>query len=317
MAENQAPRIVSSSESPAPPGWSTACVFLEALKRTRNQLPSGHEPGSPNNHRIRIGIAAQGRCGQSGRVAFAIGDIAAPIASGSYITKGMIVAPCSVRTMSEIATGVTSTLLTRAADVMLKKTQPLTWCFWYARRRYIWGSCSSLVTWAEWGAVILPPVPAFYAAPRTLENLVGITRLVARSIFSGMIGRSSSVGAKAAPAPGKSEMTGEVTAPDEVALRAKLAELTQEHRDLDAAIDALIGTRDMLQLTRLKKRKLQLKDQITKKSQPAIAGYYRLEPRLRYSGVVSGRCAFAHTSPRRRGPWRSRPCRRVFNSKAP
>ena len=59
-------------------------------------------------------------------------------------------------------------------------------------------------------------------------------------------------------------MTGEVTAPDEVALRAKLAELTQEHRDLDAAIDALIGTRDMLQLTRLKKRKLQLKDQITK-----------------------------------------------------
>jgi hypothetical protein len=59
-------------------------------------------------------------------------------------------------------------------------------------------------------------------------------------------------------------MTGEVTAPDEVALRAKLAELTQEHRDLDAAIDALIGTRDMLQLTRLKKRKLQLKDQIAK-----------------------------------------------------
>jgi hypothetical protein len=59
-------------------------------------------------------------------------------------------------------------------------------------------------------------------------------------------------------------MAGEVTAPDEVALRAKLAELTQEHRDLDAAIDALIGTRDMLQLTRLKKRKLQLKDQITK-----------------------------------------------------
>ena len=59
-------------------------------------------------------------------------------------------------------------------------------------------------------------------------------------------------------------MTSEVTAPEQVALRAKLAELTQEHRDLDAAIEALLGTHDMLQLTRLKKRKLQLKDQITK-----------------------------------------------------
>ena len=56
----------------------------------------------------------------------------------------------------------------------------------------------------------------------------------------------------------------EVTNPDQVALRAKLAELTQEHRDLDAAIHALIGTHDMLQLTRLKKKKLQLKDQIAK-----------------------------------------------------
>jgi len=56
----------------------------------------------------------------------------------------------------------------------------------------------------------------------------------------------------------------EVTNPDQVALRAQLAELVQEHRDLDAAIDALMGTHDMLQVTRLKKRKLQLKDQIAK-----------------------------------------------------
>ena len=57
-------------------------------------------------------------------------------------------------------------------------------------------------------------------------------------------------------------MTGSVTKPDEVALRAKLAELMQEHRDLDAAIDALSEAHDQLQLSRLKKRKLQLKDQI-------------------------------------------------------
>ena len=59
-------------------------------------------------------------------------------------------------------------------------------------------------------------------------------------------------------------MASEVTRPDEVGLRAKLAELMQEHRDLDAAIEALRGSPDQLQLTRLKKRKLQLKDQITK-----------------------------------------------------
>jgi len=60
-------------------------------------------------------------------------------------------------------------------------------------------------------------------------------------------------------------MSGEVTKPDEVEARAKLAQLTQEHRDLDSAIDAIIanGGRDQLQLTRLKKRKLQLKDQIS------------------------------------------------------
>ena len=59
-------------------------------------------------------------------------------------------------------------------------------------------------------------------------------------------------------------MTGEVTEPDEVALRARLAELVQDHRDLDTAIAALSVSRDQLQLTRLKKRKLQLKDQIAR-----------------------------------------------------
>ena len=59
-------------------------------------------------------------------------------------------------------------------------------------------------------------------------------------------------------------MASEVTRPDEVGLRAKLAELMQEHRDLDAAIDALRGSPDQLQITRLKKRKLQLKDEISK-----------------------------------------------------
>jgi flavin prenyltransferase len=101
---------------------------------------------------------------------YAIGDIAAPIASGSFKTKGMIVAPCSVRTMSEIATGVTSSLLTRAADVTLKERRPL---ILVVRETPLHlGHLRTLVSLAEMGAIILPPVPAFYAAPHTISDIV-------------------------------------------------------------------------------------------------------------------------------------------------
>ena len=99
-----------------------------------------------------------------------IGDIAAPIASGSFKTAGMIVAPCSVRTMSEIATGVTTRLLTRAADVMLKERRPLV--LMVRETPLHLGHLRNLTALAEMGAIILPPVPAFYAAPRTLADLV-------------------------------------------------------------------------------------------------------------------------------------------------
>jgi len=102
--------------------------------------------------------------------AYAIGDIAAPIASGSFKTKGMIVAPCSVRTMSEIATGVTSSLLTRAGDVTLKERRPL---ILVVRETPLHlGHLRTLTALAEMGAVILPPVPAFYAAPHTISDIV-------------------------------------------------------------------------------------------------------------------------------------------------
>jgi len=101
---------------------------------------------------------------------YAIGDIAAPIASGSFKTKGMFVAPCSVRTMSEIATGVTTSLLTRAADVMLKERRPLV--LMVRETPLHLGHLRSMTALAEMGAIILPPVPAFYAEPRTLSDLV-------------------------------------------------------------------------------------------------------------------------------------------------
>jgi 4-hydroxy-3-polyprenylbenzoate decarboxylase len=102
--------------------------------------------------------------------AYAVNDIAAPIASGSFRTRGMIVAPCSVRTMSEIATGVTTNCLTRAADVMLKERRPL--ILMVRETPLHLGHLRTMTALAEMGAIILPPVPAFYAEPRTLRDLV-------------------------------------------------------------------------------------------------------------------------------------------------
>jgi 4-hydroxy-3-polyprenylbenzoate decarboxylase len=101
---------------------------------------------------------------------YAVTDIAAPIASGSFKTKGMIVAPCSVRTMSEIATGVTTSLLTRAADVMLKERRPLV--LMVRETPLHLGHLRTMTALAEMGAIILPPVPAFYAEPKSLSDLV-------------------------------------------------------------------------------------------------------------------------------------------------
>jgi 4-hydroxy-3-polyprenylbenzoate decarboxylase len=99
-----------------------------------------------------------------------VGDVGASIASGSFRTLGMIVAPCSVRTMSEIATGVTSSLLTRAADVVLKERRPLV--LMVRETPLHLGHLRTMTKLAEMGAVIAPPLPAFYAKPASLEEMV-------------------------------------------------------------------------------------------------------------------------------------------------
>jgi len=98
------------------------------------------------------------------------GDVGAPIASGSFPTRGMIVAPCSVRTMSEIATGVTSSLMSRAADVTLKEGRRLV--LMVRETPLHLGHLRTLVQLAEMGAVICPPMPAFYAGPASVADLV-------------------------------------------------------------------------------------------------------------------------------------------------
>ncbi len=103
-------------------------------------------------------------------VAYRSGDVGAAIASGSFPTLGMLIAPCSVRTMSEIATGVTSSLLTRAADVTLKERRPLV--LMVRETPLHLGHLRTLVKLAEMGAVIAPPLPAFYAKPQSIAEMV-------------------------------------------------------------------------------------------------------------------------------------------------
>lgn len=106
-------------------------------------------------------------------VSYSPGDVGAAPASGSFRTLGMIVAPCTVRTLSEIATGATSNLLTRAADVTLKE-----------RRRLVLmlrefplhaGHLKSMLAVTEMGGIVAPPVPAFYTRPRTIADIVDQT----------------------------------------------------------------------------------------------------------------------------------------------
>ena len=103
-------------------------------------------------------------------VTYRVGDVGAPVASGSFPTLGMIIAPCSVRTMSEIATGVTSSLLTRAADVTLKERRPLV--LMVRETPLHLGHLRTMVQLAEMGATLAPPLPAFYAKPKDLAEMV-------------------------------------------------------------------------------------------------------------------------------------------------
>jgi flavin prenyltransferase len=99
-----------------------------------------------------------------------IDDIAASISSGSFQTAGMLIAPCSIRTLAEIATGVTSSLLTRAADVVLKERRRLV--LMVRETPFHLGHLRNMAQVTEMGAIVLPPVPAFYALPETVDDII-------------------------------------------------------------------------------------------------------------------------------------------------
>lgn len=102
-----------------------------------------------------------------------IGDIGANISSGSFKTMGMVIAPCSIRSMSEIATGVTSSLLSRAADVVLKEKRRLVLAL--RETPLHGGHLRTMVTLSDIGAVVAPIVPALYNKPKTVDDIVNHT----------------------------------------------------------------------------------------------------------------------------------------------
>lgn len=122
-------------------------------------------------------------------------DIAASISSGSYPTAGMVILPCSIKTLSGIVHSYTDGLLTRAADVILKERRPLVLCVRETPLHI--GHLRLMTQAAEIGAVIMPPVPAFYHLPQTLDDVINQTvnrvldqfDIPFRTIFCSLAGR--------------------------------------------------------------------------------------------------------------------------------
>jgi 4-hydroxy-3-polyprenylbenzoate decarboxylase len=106
-------------------------------------------------------------------ITYAFNDVGAAISSGSFKTMGMVIAPCSIKTLSEIAHGTTNNLLTRAADVVLKERRRLV--LMVRETPLHMGHLKSMVAATEAGAIMAPPVPAFYTRPQTIDDLVNHT----------------------------------------------------------------------------------------------------------------------------------------------
>jgi 4-hydroxy-3-polyprenylbenzoate decarboxylase len=156
-------------------GASGVIYGIRLLQALRELKVESHLMVSPS---AEITLASETRLKRADLVKLAdhvypVTDIAAAPASGSFRSQGMVIAPCSIRSMSEIASGVTSSLLTRAADVTLKERRRLV--LMVRETPLHTGHLRSMTALSEMGAVIAPPVPAFYSNPTSLDEMVDHT----------------------------------------------------------------------------------------------------------------------------------------------
>ncbi|HBS34553.1 MAG TPA: 3-octaprenyl-4-hydroxybenzoate carboxy-lyase [Parvularcula sp.] len=161
------PRIVVAVTGASGVIYGKRC--LEALKEAGAETHLIVSKAAEITLRYELGIGA-GDLEPLAAVRYAPGDIGAAIASGSFRAEAMIVAPCSIKTMSEIATGVTATLISRAADVMLKERRRLV--LMVRETPFHLGHLRTMTALTEMGAIIAPPLPSFYIEPTSVSELV-------------------------------------------------------------------------------------------------------------------------------------------------
>lgn len=118
---------------------------------------------------------------------YPINDVGAALSSGSFQTLGMVIAPCSVRTLAELASGVTTSLLTRAADVVLKERRRLVLLVRETPLHAI--HLRNMLTVTEAGAIVMPPLPAFYTLPQTIDEMVTTTVCRVLDLFDIEVGQ--------------------------------------------------------------------------------------------------------------------------------
>ncbi|HEY3685292.1 MAG TPA: UbiX family flavin prenyltransferase [Streptosporangiaceae bacterium] len=159
--------IVGVSGSSAPQLGHTVLRALRATGAVEVHLVLSN--GARRSIEAEMGVAAE-EFEKLADVVHAPGDLAAPISSGSFVTRGMVVVPCSMRTLAAVATGNAADLLTRAADVCLKERRRLVLVTRETPLNLIHIRNMEAVTLA--GGTILPPVPAFYHRPETIEDLL-------------------------------------------------------------------------------------------------------------------------------------------------
>jgi len=165
---NPAPRIIVGIS-----GASGAAIGCRVVERLAGQGAETHLVISEGARRTlieEVGPDACARLAEQAAVVHDIRNVGASIASGSFPVAGMIVAPCSMRSLAAITHSLSDNLLVRAADVRLKERQPLVLI---ARETPLHlGHLRAMTAATEMGAIIMPPVPAFYLRPDSLEAVI-------------------------------------------------------------------------------------------------------------------------------------------------